>query len=68
MNPKAEQLKLGEEKYVNDHNANNYLFQYIDRTILEMILNKVTSKDIWNSMKQKHTRSSKVERAQLHVM
>ena len=54
-----ESLKL------KDLKAKNYLFQAIDRTILETILNKETSKDIWDSMKKKYQGSSRVKRAQL---
>ncbi|KAH7846609.1 hypothetical protein Vadar_016020 [Vaccinium darrowii] len=45
---KHEELKL------KDLKAKNYLFQAIDRTILETILTKDTSKQIWNAMKQKY--------------
>nr|DAD33589.1 TPA_asm: hypothetical protein HUJ06_012440 [Nelumbo nucifera] len=38
---------------LKDLNAKNYLFQAIDRSILETILNKETSKQIWHSMKKK---------------
>jgi len=55
--------RRSKSKYLNDLKANNYLFQSIDNTILEMNLKKETSKDIWNSMKWKHERSSKVKRA-----
>ncbi|KAL5783513.1 hypothetical protein ACOSP7_008542 [Xanthoceras sorbifolium] len=34
--------------------AKNYLFQAINRSILEMILSKETSKQIWDSMKKKY--------------
>ncbi|PNY04157.1 retrovirus-related Pol polyprotein from transposon TNT 1-94 [Trifolium pratense] len=45
----------------------NYLFQSIDREILETILSKETSKDIWDSMRLKYKGSTKVKRAQLQV-
>ncbi|GKV36625.1 hypothetical protein SLEP1_g44733 [Rubroshorea leprosula] len=38
---------------LKDLKAKNYLFQAIDRTILETILCKDTSKQIWDSMKKK---------------
>lgn len=37
---------------LKDLKAKNYLFQAIDRSILETILSKETSKDIWDSMKK----------------
>ena len=42
-----------EAKKLKDLKAKNYLFQAIDRPILETILCKETSKDIWDSMKKK---------------
>ena len=54
---KLEGLKL------KDLKAKNYLSQVIDRTILETILNKETSKDIWDSIKKKYQDSSRVKRA-----
>ena len=63
----AEQKKREEEK-LKDLRVKNYLFQAIDRTILETILNKETSKDIWESMKLKYQGSTKVKRAQLQAL
>lgn len=57
-----------EGKKLKDLKAKNYLFQAIDRPILETILNKETSKDIWDSMKKKYQGSSRVKRAQLQVL
>jgi len=42
----------------------NYLFQAIDRSILETILCKETSKDIWDSMNKKYQGSNRTKRAQ----
>ena len=39
---------------LKDFKAKNYLFQAIDRAILETILSKDTSKQIWDSMKKKY--------------
>ncbi|KAG6480327.1 hypothetical protein ZIOFF_063827 [Zingiber officinale] len=39
---------------LKDLKAKNYLFQAIDRSILETILCKNTAKDIWDSMKKKY--------------
>ena len=41
--------------------AKNFLFQVIDRSILETILCKDTSKDIWDSMKKEISRVCKGE-------
>jgi hypothetical protein len=46
-----DQIKRGEESKLKDLKAKNYLFQAIDRSILETILNKDSSKNIWDSMK-----------------
>ena len=48
----AQQGRLNELK-LKDLKVKNYLFQAIDRTILETILQKDTSKQIWDSMKKK---------------
>ena len=50
---------------LKDLKAKNYLFQAIDRSILETILCKETSKQIWDSMKKKYQGTSKAKRAQL---
>jgi hypothetical protein len=46
-NATAEQRKLAEESNIRDLKVKNYLFQSIDRTILETILVRDTSRDIW---------------------
>lgn len=38
------------EKTIKDHKVKNYLFASIDKTILQ----KETSKDLWDSMKRKY--------------
>jgi hypothetical protein len=43
--------------------AKTYLFQAIDHSILETILSKDTSKQIWDSMKKKYQGSSTVKRS-----
>ncbi|KAK2987329.1 hypothetical protein RJ640_023630 [Escallonia rubra] len=57
-----------EGRKLKDLKAKNYLFQAIDRSILETILSKETSKDIWDSMKKKYQGSSRVKRAQLQAL
>ena len=56
------QLKL------KDLKVKNYLFQAIDRTIMETILDKSSAKSIWDSMRQKHQGSTRVKRAQLQAL
>ncbi|RVW42706.1 Retrovirus-related Pol polyprotein from transposon TNT 1-94 [Vitis vinifera] len=46
------QKKALEDQKLKDLKAKNYLFQAIDRSILETILKKDTAKDIWDSLKQ----------------
>src|ERR1044072_3143621 len=53
---------------LKDLRAKNHMFQAIDRSILETILCKETSKDIWDSMKKKYQGSSRVKRAQLQAL
>ena len=66
--PTAGQRKVMDEEKLKDLKVKNYLFQAIDRTIIETILNKDTAKDIWNSMKMKYQGSTKVKRAQLQAL
>ncbi|XP_048231850.1 uncharacterized protein LOC125370441 [Ricinus communis] len=53
---------------LKDLKAKNYLFQAIDRSILETILCKDTSKQIWDSMKKKYEGSAKARRQQLQTL
>ena len=48
------QRKNIEDQKLKDLKAKNYLFQAIDRSVLERILNKDTAKNIWDSLKQKY--------------
>ncbi|KAH7546889.1 hypothetical protein FEM48_Zijuj01G0248700 [Ziziphus jujuba var. spinosa] len=49
----AQKAELEAQK-LKDLKEKNYLFQAIDRSILETILNKDTSKQIWDSKKKKY--------------
>ena len=60
-----EQQKAIADQRLKDLRAKNYLFQAIDRSILETILDKETSKGIWDSMKKKFQGNARVKRAQL---
>ena len=62
------QKKALEDQKLKDLKAKNYLFQAIDRSILETILKKDTAKDIWDSLKQKYQGTARVKRAQLQAL
>ncbi|KAJ1391310.1 Zinc finger, CCHC-type [Sesbania bispinosa] len=62
------QQKELEAMKLKDLKAKNYLFQAIDRSVLDTILNKETSKDIWESMKKKYQGSVKAKRQQLQAL
>ncbi|KAL3731547.1 hypothetical protein ACJRO7_028432 [Eucalyptus globulus] len=53
---------------LKDLKAKNYLFQAIDRSILETILCKDTTKEIWDSMKKKYQGSARAKRQQLQTL
>ncbi|XP_021802071.1 uncharacterized protein LOC110746162, partial [Prunus avium] len=69
----ARPLSEGQQKELEalklkDLKAKNYLFQAIDRTILETILEKDTSKKIWESMKKKYEGNARVNRSTLQAL
>ncbi|KAJ9560092.1 hypothetical protein OSB04_005252 [Centaurea solstitialis] len=53
---------------LKDLKAKNYLFQAIDRSILETILCKDTAKHIWDSMKKKYQGTTRAKRQQLQAL
>ena len=63
----AQQKKLDEMK-LKDLKVKNYLFQAIDRMILETIIQKNTSKQIWDSMKKKYEGNERVKRSILQAL
>ena len=63
----AQRKRLKELK-LKDLKVNNYLFQAIDRTILETILEKNTSKQSWDSMKRKYEGNARVKRSILQEL
>ncbi|XP_050378459.1 uncharacterized protein LOC126795736 [Argentina anserina] len=63
-----EQCKFVEKMKLKDLKVKNFLFLAIDRKIMETILVKDTSKQIWDSMKLKYQGTSKVHRAQRHAL
>ncbi|CAL5408192.1 unnamed protein product [Camellia sinensis] len=54
------QRKTLEDQRLKDLKTKNYLFQAIDRAILETILQKDTSKQIWDSLKKKYQEGESV--------
>ena len=62
------QCKVIADLKLKDLKVKNYLFQAIDRNIIETILNKETTKNIWDSMSLKYQGSTKVKRAQLQAL
>ncbi|PNX64050.1 retrovirus-related Pol polyprotein from transposon TNT 1-94, partial [Trifolium pratense] len=67
-NATAEQVQAANASKITDMKVKNYLFHSIDREILETILSKDTSKDIWDAMRLKYKGSTKVKRAQLQAL
>ena len=68
IEPTEAQCKLIEEQKLKDLKVKNYLFQAIDREVLETILKRDTTINIWDSMKQKFQGSTRVKRAQLQAL
>ncbi|KAF2304334.1 hypothetical protein GH714_030057 [Hevea brasiliensis] len=62
------QKKSIDNQKLKDLKAKNFLFQALDRSVLETILKKDTAKDIWDSMKQKYQGTTRVKRAQLQAL
>jgi len=60
--------KVIEDLRLKDLKAKNYMFQAIDRSILETILKKDTAKDIWDSLKRKYQGTARVKRVQLQAL
>ncbi|MCH79775.1 retrovirus-related Pol polyprotein from transposon TNT 1-94 [Trifolium medium] len=53
-NATAEQRQAANESKLCDLKVKNYLFQSIDRAILDTILTRDTSKDIWDALRRKY--------------
>jgi len=62
------EMKAIDDQRLKDLKAKNYLFQAIDRSLLETILKKDTAKDIWDSLKQKYQGTARVKLAQLQAL
>lgn len=62
------QRKKNDEMKLKDLKVKNYLFQAIDRTVLDTILKKDTAKDIWDAMKKKFEGNARVKRSHLQAL
>nr|GEW91104.1 copia-type polyprotein [Tanacetum cinerariifolium] len=63
----AEKKKL-EELRMKDLQVKHYLYQAIDRLTFEQIMDRSTSKAVWNSMKQRFPGNAKVKRSMLQKL
>jgi len=63
-----EEIRLMEQQRLKDQKIKNYLYQAIDREILDTIMNDDTSKHIWDSMKQKFQGSTRVKHDRLQAL
>jgi hypothetical protein len=59
------QKKKTDELRLKDLKVNNYLFQALDRTVLDTILKKDTVKDIWDAMKKRFEGNTRVKKSHL---
>ena len=64
----AEESVQLETMRTNDHKVKNYLYQSIDRVTFEQILDRRTSKIIWDSMKTKFGGNAQVKRSLLQKL
>ena len=62
------QQKKNDEIKLKDLKVKNYLFQAIDRTVLDTILKKDTAKNIWDAMKKKFEGNARVKRSHLQAL
>ncbi|GAU25732.1 hypothetical protein TSUD_216620 [Trifolium subterraneum] len=67
-NATAKQLQAAAANKLKDLKVKNYLFQSIDRSILETILDRDTSRNIWEAMRRKYQGSIRVKRAHLQAL
>ena len=53
---------------VKDHQVRHYLYQAIDRTVFEQILDRRTSKIVWDSMKRKFVGNQRVKKSLINAL
>ncbi|KAF2295179.1 hypothetical protein GH714_031933 [Hevea brasiliensis] len=63
----AQQAQLDDAK-TKDHQVKHYLFQAIDRTVFEQILDRRTTKIVWDSLKKKFGGNLKVKKSLLNAL
>ncbi|XP_009368362.2 uncharacterized protein LOC103957864 [Pyrus x bretschneideri] len=68
VDPSEAHKKVIEDQKLKNLKCKNYLFQAIDHSILETILKKDITKDIWDYLKQKYQGTTRVKRAQLQAL
>lgn len=64
----AEQQKQLDDLKMKDHQVKHYLFQAIDREVFEQILDRKTSKIVWESLKRKFGGNERVKRSLLQTL
>ncbi|GAA0161960.1 hypothetical protein LIER_18156 [Lithospermum erythrorhizon] len=57
------QRALLEDSRTKDHQVKHYLFQAIDRTVFEQLLDRSTSKIVWDSLKKRYDGNDKVKKS-----
>ena len=62
------QQKKNDELRLKDLKVKNYLFQAIDRTVLDTILKKNTAKNIWDAMRKKYEGNARLKRSPLQAL
>ncbi|GAA0141050.1 hypothetical protein LIER_02285 [Lithospermum erythrorhizon] len=62
------QRTLLEEARTQDYQVKHYLFQAIDRSVFEQILDRSNSKSVWDSLKKKFGGNEKVKKATRNVL
>ncbi|KAK9928321.1 hypothetical protein M0R45_025464 [Rubus argutus] len=62
------QLAQLEDARTKDHQVKHYLFQAIDRSVFQQILDRRTAKIVWDSMKLKFGGNTKVKKSLLNSL
>ncbi|GAU48606.1 hypothetical protein TSUD_327180 [Trifolium subterraneum] len=63
-----EQLELLQDSKTNDHKVKHYLFRAIDRSVFEQLLDRRTSKIVWDSLKRKYGGNDRVKKSMLNSL
>lgn len=63
----TQQAQLDDAR-TKDYQVKHYLFQAIDRTVFEQILDRRTAKIVWDSLKQKFGGNTKVKKSLLNAL